>query len=316
LAWRSMSARNWTARASGVRQCREMIRLPAIRADDFSSGSRPCSSPCRMPKLSAPPVPRGVMIPAVRGQPTWTTPTAARLRHRYEPKRRVSSLPAPSVRLPPVLSMDRRQRRQRPCRGPRRDRTGRSRRRYRDRSPRIPARSLRESRPQDQVATWRRDPSRGRRHPRPRPPSGPFVELDGVDHDGLVFNITGGAWDPSPELYAKNFELLRTVIPKLSRVAVIWNPNFKAAGPYLKATEDAARQFGVALQTHQVRERSEFESAFASIGKERAEAVVVFADPLAFLHRRLISELAAQYPPSLRSESLRMRADFCLMAPT
>lgn len=30
-----MSARNWTARASGVRQCREMIRLPAIRADDF-----------------------------------------------------------------------------------------------------------------------------------------------------------------------------------------------------------------------------------------------------------------------------------------
>jgi putative ABC transport system substrate-binding protein len=96
-------------------------------------------------------------------------------------------------------------------------------------------------------------------------------------------------------LYAKNFELLTTVIPKLSRVAVVWNPNFKAAGPYLKATEDAARQFGVALQTHQVRERSEFESAFASIVQERAEAVVVFGDPLAFLHRRLISELAAQY---------------------
>jgi putative tryptophan/tyrosine transport system substrate-binding protein len=76
---------------------------------------------------------------------------------------------------------------------------------------------------------------------------------------------------------------------------VVWNPNFKGAGPYLKATEDAARQFGVALQTHQVRERGEFETAFASIGRERTEAVVVFADPLAFLHRRLISELAAQY---------------------
>jgi len=132
----------------------------------------------------------------------------------------------------------------------------------------------------------------------------PIVMVYGVDPVGTGFienlrrpggNITGGAWDPSPELYAKNFELLRTIIPKLSRVAVVWNSNFKGAGPYLKATEDAARQLGVALQTHQVRERSEFESAFASIGKERAEAVMVFGDPLAFLHRRFISELTAQY---------------------
>jgi putative ABC transport system substrate-binding protein len=108
-------------------------------------------------------------------------------------------------------------------------------------------------------------------------------------------NITGGAWDPSPELYGKNFELLRSVIPKLLQVAVLWNPNFVGAEPYLKATEDAARPFGVTIQVHQVRERSEFASAFASIAKDRAEAVVVFADPLAFLHRRYISELAAKY---------------------
>jgi putative tryptophan/tyrosine transport system substrate-binding protein len=132
----------------------------------------------------------------------------------------------------------------------------------------------------------------------------PIVMVYAVDPVGTGFiaslrqpggNITGGAWDPSPELYAKNVEVLRTINPKLSRVALVSNPNFKGAGPYLKATEDASRQLGLTLQTHQVRERSDFESAFASIGKERAEAVVVFGDPLAFLHRRVISELAARY---------------------
>jgi hypothetical protein len=131
----------------------------------------------------------------------------------------------------------------------------------------------------------------------------PIVMVYGVDPVGTGFiaslrrpggNITGGAWDPAPELYAKNLELLRTVIPKVSRVAVVWNPNFMGAGPYLKATEDAARQFSVALPLWS--SPTPWRSCIAASFQSWPPSI--------------------DFPPSLRSESLRTRADSCLMAPT
>jgi len=70
----------------------------------------------------------------------------------------------------------------------------------------------------------------------------PIVMVFGVDPIGTEFiaslrrpggNITGGAWDPAPELYGKNLELLRAILPQISRVALLWNPNFPGTAPYL-----------------------------------------------------------------------------------
>jgi len=126
----------------------------------------------------------------------------------------------------------------------------------------------------------------------------------GVDPIGTEFiaslrrpggNITGGAWDPAPELYGKNLELLRAILPQISRVALLWNPNFPGTAPYLTATDEAARQLNIKLQYYKIREASEYDAAFVSLVSARAEAVVVFAEPLSFQHRRHIVDLATKH---------------------
>jgi putative tryptophan/tyrosine transport system substrate-binding protein len=85
-------------------------------------------------------------------------------------------------------------------------------------------------------------------------------------------NITGIA-TLAPELSGKRLELLKEVIPKLSRVALLTTPG-KAWRTSIKETEVAAQALGLQLQILQVRGMDELEGVFDAAKKQRAEALV------------------------------------------
>ena len=121
--------------------------------------------------------------------------------------------------------------------------------------------------------------------------------------DGLVAslgrpggNITGSTF-LGPELVPKRLDLLKEVLPKVSRVAALWHPGAfgeHTTGDMLKGTETAARTLGVRLQLVAVRGPDEFDRAFSTMAKERAEALIVFPSTMLFNERRRIVDLAAK----------------------
>jgi putative ABC transport system substrate-binding protein len=96
----------------------------------------------------------------------------------------------------------------------------------------------------------------------------------------------------SPELSAKRLELLKEAFPKVTRVAALWNPDDPVYALELQRTEAAARGLGIILQPIEVRGVEDFEAAFASMARHRADALIVFAHTLTILNQRALVELA------------------------
>ena len=93
-------------------------------------------------------------------------------------------------------------------------------------------------------------------------------------------NITGLS-TLAPEISGKRLELLKEIVPKLSRVAVLGNSTNPGNAQSLKETELAAGAFGVQLQYLDVRGPKDIETAFRAASKGRADAVLVLASPVA-----------------------------------
>jgi putative ABC transport system substrate-binding protein len=106
-------------------------------------------------------------------------------------------------------------------------------------------------------------------------------------------NITGLSM-MAPELVGKQMELLKELVPKISRVALLWNPANVANPPQLPHAQDAARALGVRLQSLEARGPSEIDSAFVAMTKERAGAVIVLVDAMFADHRTRIADLTAK----------------------
>jgi putative ABC transport system substrate-binding protein len=105
-------------------------------------------------------------------------------------------------------------------------------------------------------------------------------------------NITGLS-SISPELSGKRLELLREVVPGLSRVAFIWNPDVRGAVLDYKETEGAASSLHLQLQSVEVVRAEDFDRAFSAITKDRAQALIMpAANPLAFANRGQIASFA------------------------
>src|SRR5207245_10748709 len=83
-------------------------------------------------------------------------------------------------------------------------------------------------------------------------------------------NITGVTIVAGPELYGKNLELLREVLPKGARIAVLFNTTSQIKSRWLTATEEAARKPGVRLVPTGGRSAEDFEAAFAMGPQRRA----------------------------------------------
>jgi putative ABC transport system substrate-binding protein len=106
-------------------------------------------------------------------------------------------------------------------------------------------------------------------------------------------NITGMS-SMSPELVGKELEILKEVLPKVSRVALLGNPAQIGHAPQVRQAQDTARALGVGLQLLEAGDSSEIDKAFAAITKERAGAVIVLPDSLLLDHRIRIADLAAR----------------------
>jgi len=106
-------------------------------------------------------------------------------------------------------------------------------------------------------------------------------------------NVTGLSL-MHPDLSGKRLELLKEIIPKVSRVAVLSNSSNPIIPPLLRETEAAARALGVQLQVVEVRGPTEFDSAFSAMSRDRAGALVVLPDGIFQNERRRIAALAAK----------------------
>ena len=107
-------------------------------------------------------------------------------------------------------------------------------------------------------------------------------------------NITG-LTSISPELEGKRLELLREVIPKLSHIAVLWNPKNAFHAIENKEVESAAAALRMKVLYLGVEAQEHIGNAFAQILKERPGALLVLADRV-FLHNRaLIMDFAAKH---------------------
>jgi putative ABC transport system substrate-binding protein len=106
-------------------------------------------------------------------------------------------------------------------------------------------------------------------------------------------NITGLS-TMTPELVGKQLEMLKEVVPKVSRVAVLGNPANPLYALQVRHAQDAARALGVRLQPLEARDPSEIDKAFAALTTERADAVIVLPDTVILDHRTRIADHAAR----------------------
>jgi putative ABC transport system substrate-binding protein len=117
-------------------------------------------------------------------------------------------------------------------------------------------------------------------------------------------NITGLS-ALNPELSGKRLGLLREVVPRLARVAVLWNPSEPNAEKYWRETRLAARAMNVQPQSLEVRVPRDLDGAMQAARTGRANAFIVLTDPVTLYHRAELAELAAKHHlPAIYSERL------------
>jgi putative tryptophan/tyrosine transport system substrate-binding protein len=97
------------------------------------------------------------------------------------------------------------------------------------------------------------------------------------------------------DLEGKRLELLKEVVPGLSRVGVLWNPVNPVNPIIFKQTQIAAQTLGLTVQTLDVRGVEEFEDAFAILARERPDALIMITDRFLLTHRKRIVEFMAQH---------------------
>ena len=100
-----------------------------------------------------------------------------------------------------------------------------------------------------------------------------------------------------PELVGKRLELLKQVVPAVSRVAVLWHPGAvgeRTEKDVLKEAEAAARAMGVPLQFVEARGPADFDRAFLDMTRASAGALTVLESTVFFVERRHLVDLAAK----------------------
>jgi putative tryptophan/tyrosine transport system substrate-binding protein len=105
---------------------------------------------------------------------------------------------------------------------------------------------------------------------------------------GNVTGLATSADDTAP----KQLELLAKFVPKLSRVGFLSSPDDPASAPILRAAQAAASAAGLQLVPVEARNLQDFESVFATLAKERAEALMVVYGIVFNAQRQRVVELS------------------------
>jgi putative tryptophan/tyrosine transport system substrate-binding protein len=131
----------------------------------------------------------------------------------------------------------------------------------------------------------------------------PIVFLDVTDPVGVGLvdslarpggNITG-LTDIEAVLIGKRLELLKETIPKLSRVAVLWNPKIPGSEQSWKESQLAARELGLQLHSMEVSNADKYEGAFKEAIKARSGALAWMSSPLGSSNQKETVELPKKY---------------------
>jgi putative ABC transport system substrate-binding protein len=131
----------------------------------------------------------------------------------------------------------------------------------------------------------------------------PIVFVVGADpvKTGLVAsfnrpggNVTGVSFF-SNELAAKRLGLLHDLLPRATVIAVLVNPNFPDAADQMRDVQEAARTLGLRIRVLNASTESEIDTAFATLARQRADALVLAADPFFTARRNRIVALAARH---------------------
>jgi putative ABC transport system substrate-binding protein len=94
------------------------------------------------------------------------------------------------------------------------------------------------------------------------------------------------------DLSGKRVEILRETLPKMTRLATLWDPSVRLAGPVFRETSLAAQAFSLRLHSFEVTTAQDIEKALAEISKLRSSALLVLLSPLVTLHSKRIVQLA------------------------
>jgi putative ABC transport system substrate-binding protein len=129
----------------------------------------------------------------------------------------------------------------------------------------------------------------------------PIVMTNSVDPvgAGLVASlarpggsVTGFGVDAGGEIFGRRLELLKETLPNLSRVGILWNPDFAPNRSRLTPISEAAQALGLTLVPAEARGLDALEQAFATMVRERAQAFVVLGEPVMFGNRGQIATIA------------------------
>lgn len=107
-------------------------------------------------------------------------------------------------------------------------------------------------------------------------------------------NLTGIS-DVASELSTKRLELLKSAVPSLKSLAMLWNANDLGMTTRYRAAAGAASVLGIAVQSLGVSEPDDFDAAFAAMGRERPDGILMVSDVLTNLNRKRVLEFAAAH---------------------
>ena len=107
-------------------------------------------------------------------------------------------------------------------------------------------------------------------------------------------NMTGATFF-TIELGAKRLELLRELVPRATLIAMLVNPNNRLTEPTTMEVQAAVRAQGQQVLMLRAAAAADFDPAFATLGEQRADALLVIGDPLFTNRRDQIIALAARY---------------------
>ena len=105
-------------------------------------------------------------------------------------------------------------------------------------------------------------------------------------------NVTGLSQQLTREIRAKQLQLLKEILPKMSRVAVLHSA---ATAVGLREYEAAGQTLELRIQVVEIRSRNDLESAFAAMDRDRIDALLAPADPFLFTERQRVAELAREH---------------------
>ena len=121
-------------------------------------------------------------------------------------------------------------------------------------------------------------------------------------------NVTGFS-TIAADLGGKQIELLRSVLPRMTRLAILLNPSNSGNASVLQNFEAGAKKIGVTLQQFSAASPAAIDQAFETMAKARIEAVAVAVDALLFEETKRIAALALRYKlPLISTQQLDVEA--------